>query len=49
MKSTTFVLAALLCCGALLLSAPAFAEGHTDRAKEMKKAAAAMRVNAILR
>lgn len=38
MKSTTFVPAALLCCGAVLLSAPAFA--HSDKAKDAKTTAA---------
>ena len=41
MKSTMFVPAALLCCGALLASAPASAESTTDKAKDAKTAATA--------
>jgi uncharacterized protein DUF1579 len=36
MKSTTFGPAALLCCAALLVSAPAFAESHLDKTKDTK-------------
>jgi hypothetical protein len=39
MKSTKFVPAALLCCGALFLSAPASADHPKDQAKEAKAAA----------
>ena len=41
MKSTMFVPAALLCCGALVASAPAFAVTPADKTKEAKTTAAA--------
>jgi hypothetical protein len=36
MKSTRFVPAALLCCGALLLAVPASADSHMDKPKDAK-------------
>ena len=36
MKNTTFVPAALLCCGALFLAAPASADSHMEKSKDMK-------------